>query len=115
MLAGWFDRLDGKDREAWAGAGFEEALGTGALLLGRRTYEWFVARGWVTRGGGWADRLHAVPKYVDELRLMVCPFALGEGGRLFGRTDALTALRLVEHRTVGDSIVRLTYRPLRDA
>jgi dihydrofolate reductase len=166
-FAGWFDRLDGKDREAWAGVEFEEALSTEALLLGRRTYEWFVAKGWATRGGDWADRLRAVPKYVvsstagdlewnstvlkgdlvdevsrlkqevagdivlygsgqvahaliehdlfDELRLMVCPFALGEGERLFGRTTDLKQVGLVESRTVGAGIVRLTYRPVRAA
>ncbi len=137
------------------------------MLLGRRTHEWFLAQGWATRGGAWADRLRAVPKYVvsstpgdlewnstvlkgdlveavsrlkqevagdvvlygsgrvahaliehdlvDELRLMVCPFALGEGERLFGRTSAVKPVRLVGNRTVGTGIVRLTYRPVRDA
>jgi dihydrofolate reductase len=53
-----------KDREAWAKAEFEEALGAEALLLGRRTYEYFVARGWVSHSGEWADRLRSLPKYV---------------------------------------------------
>jgi dihydrofolate reductase len=63
-FAGWFDRMGGKDREAWAKVEFEEALATEALLLGRRTYEWFVARGWASRSGEWADRLRSLPKYV---------------------------------------------------
>jgi dihydrofolate reductase len=41
----------------------DEALGTEALLLGRRSYEWFVAR-WPSRGGELADRLNSLPKYV---------------------------------------------------
>jgi dihydrofolate reductase len=41
----------------------DEALGTEALLLGRRSYEWFAAR-WPTRSGELADRLNTLPKYV---------------------------------------------------
>jgi dihydrofolate reductase len=41
----------------------DEALGTGALLLGRRSYEWFAAR-WPSRSGELADRLNSLPKYV---------------------------------------------------
>jgi len=33
------------------------------LLMGRRTYEWFVAR-WPSRSGELADRLNSMPKYV---------------------------------------------------
>ncbi|MFI0448879.1 dihydrofolate reductase family protein [Actinomadura sp. 6N118] len=167
-FAGWFDQMEGKDREAWAGVEYEEALGTEALLLGRRTYEWFVARGWASRSGGWADRLRSLPKYVvsstledldwnnstvlkgdvvnevsklkrkvdgdivvygsgrlvpalmehdlvDELRLMICPFVLGDGERLFGETSDQKPMRLVDTRTVGDGLVLLTYQPVRDA
>ena len=41
----------------------DEALGTEALLLGRRSYEWFAAR-WPARSGELADRLNCMPKYV---------------------------------------------------
>jgi dihydrofolate reductase len=41
----------------------DEALGTEALLLGRRSYEWLAAR-WPSRSGELADRLNSVPKYV---------------------------------------------------
>jgi dihydrofolate reductase len=61
---GWFTRIGNRDREEWAKAEFEEALGAEALLLGRRTYAWFLARGWATRSGEWADRLRSLPKYV---------------------------------------------------
>jgi len=60
----WFTQIGDKTREEWAKVEFEEALGAGALLMGRRTYEWFVARGWVSREGDWADRLRSLPKYV---------------------------------------------------
>ena len=41
----------------------DEALGTEALLLGRRSYEWLAAR-WPSRSGELADRLNSLPKYV---------------------------------------------------
>ena len=41
----------------------DEALGAEALLLGRRSDEWFAAR-WPSRSGEWADRLNGMPKYV---------------------------------------------------
>ncbi len=61
---GWFTRIGDKDRDAWAKIEFEEALGVEALLLGRASYTWFIARGWASRGGAWADRLRSLPKYV---------------------------------------------------
>jgi len=62
-LGGWFGQFGGKDLEAWAKVEFEEALGAEALLLGRRSDEWFAAR-WSSRSGEWADRLNGLPKYV---------------------------------------------------
>jgi dihydrofolate reductase len=62
-LGGWFGQFGGKDLEEWGKVEFEEALGTEALLLGRRSYEWFAAR-WSSRPGEWADRLNSLPKYV---------------------------------------------------
>jgi dihydrofolate reductase len=41
----------------------DEAVGSEALLLGRRSYEWFAAR-WPSRSGELADRLNSMPKYV---------------------------------------------------
>jgi dihydrofolate reductase len=62
-LGGWFGQFGGKDLEAWAKISFDEALGTEALLLGRRSDEWFAER-WLSRPGEWADRLNRLPKYV---------------------------------------------------
>ena len=165
---GWFGQVGDKDREAWAKVEFDEALGAEALLLGRRTYEWFTARGWATRSGDWADRLRSLPKYVvssnlqdptwsnstvlegevvnevsklkqeldgdivvygsrrlvhtlmehdlvDEVRLMIYPFVLGAGERLFGETSDKKPMRLINTRTVGDGLAFLIYRPVRDA
>lgn len=60
----WFTRISDRDREEWAKVEFEEALAAEALLMGRLSYAWFVARGWASRDGEWADRLRSLPKYV---------------------------------------------------
>jgi dihydrofolate reductase len=62
-LGGWFGQYGGKDVEEWGKIEYAEALRTGALLLGRRSDEWFGAR-WASRPGEWADRLNSLPKYV---------------------------------------------------
>ena len=60
---GWGVELGGEDREAWAKVETDEALGAEALLLGRRSYEFFAGR-FPSRSGEWADRLNGMPKYV---------------------------------------------------
>ena len=62
-LGGWFGQFGGKDIEEWAKVALDEALRAEALLLGRRSDEWFAAR-WASRDGEWADRLNSLPKYV---------------------------------------------------
>ena len=62
-LGGWFARYGGTDLEQWASIETKEALGAAALLLGRRSDEWFATR-WLSRSGEWADRLNSMPKYV---------------------------------------------------
>jgi dihydrofolate reductase len=163
---GWFGQVGDRDREEWAKVESDEALGTQALLLGRRSDEWFATR-WAGRSGEWADRLNSLPKYVvsatledpawnnstvlkgdlvnevsklkqelagdivvyascqlvrtlmehdlvDELRLIVFPFVLGAGQRLFGDTSEKKPMRLVDTRTIGDNLVQLTYQPVQD-
>jgi len=63
MLGGWFGQYGAKDLEEWAKIETEEALGAEALLLGRRSDEWFGSR-WNPRSGEWADRLNSMSKYV---------------------------------------------------
>ena len=60
---GWVGRVGDRGREAAAQVLLEEALGTEAMLLGRRSYEFLAAR-WPSRTGELADRLNSKPKYV---------------------------------------------------
>src|ERR671932_1287830 len=60
-VGGWVGLI--KDRPQLGQLALDEALGAEALLLGRRTYEWFAAR-WPSRSGDLADRLNSLPKYV---------------------------------------------------
>ena len=133
-----------------------------ALLLGKKTYEFF-AQIWPTRQGKDADRMNSVPKYVasrtlkeplqwnailiqedtaegirklkqglgkslvqygmgelthtmlkhglvDEIRLLVYPFAYGEGPRIFEHMG-VNSLKLLDTRTFSSGAVALHYQP----
>ena len=60
---GWFTRAGGADLAAWTRHETDETLRAEALLLGRRSDEWFATR-WASRTGEWADKLNSMPKYV---------------------------------------------------
>ena len=58
---GWVGAI--KDRPELAELALDDALGSDAMLMGRRTYEWFAGR-WPSRTGPLADRLNGLPKFV---------------------------------------------------
>jgi dihydrofolate reductase len=58
---GWVGLI--KDRPDLARITLDETMSTEAMLMGRRTYEWFAAR-WPSRTGELADRLNGLPKHV---------------------------------------------------
>jgi dihydrofolate reductase len=60
-VGGWVGLI--KDSPQLKKLALDEALGAEAMLLGRRSYEWFAAR-WPSRSGELADRLNSLPKYV---------------------------------------------------
>ena len=60
-VGGWVGLI--KDSPQLNKLALDEAMGAEALLLGRRSYEWFAAR-WPSRRGELADRLNSLPKYV---------------------------------------------------
>jgi dihydrofolate reductase len=101
---GWFGRFGGADLEEWGKVMFEEALGTEALLLGRRTDEFFGTR-WSERPGEWADRLNSLPKYVvsstvDEARWT-------NGTVLHG--DVIEEVTKLKERIDGEIVVYASY------
>jgi dihydrofolate reductase len=61
MRGGWVGLI--KNHPGANKLALDEALGAEALLLGRRSYEWFAGR-WPSRSGELADRLNSMPKYV---------------------------------------------------
>jgi dihydrofolate reductase len=106
-LGGWVGLI--KDRQGINKLTLDEALGTQALLLGRRSYDWFAAR-WPSRSGELADRIDLV----DELRLKIYPVVLGAGERFFGNTSDKKPMRLVGTQTVDGDVAFLTYERVRD-
>ena len=64
----WRAVLAQSDREKWDTLIRDDSLGAQALLLGRRSYEFFAAR-YPYRTGELADRLNRLPKYVVSATL----------------------------------------------
>jgi dihydrofolate reductase len=64
----WFTWISDQDRAHWAQVLTAEILAAEAVLMGRRTYEYFVAR-YPSRSGELADRLNSIPKYVVSATL----------------------------------------------
>jgi dihydrofolate reductase len=60
---GWFAEYMGQDWEEWAELKLAEAQGAEALLMGRKTDEYFAARAEIM-SGEWLDSLNRLPKYV---------------------------------------------------
>ena len=98
----WFTRIADSDREEWAKVEFDEALGAEALLLGRRSYAYFVARGWASRDGEWADRLRSLPKYVVSSTALEGP---GWGNSTVLTGDVVTEVSKLRQEVNGDIVV----------
>jgi dihydrofolate reductase len=98
----WFTTITDTDREQWAKVLFEEALGAQALLMGRRSYEWFVAVGWESRAGEWADRLRSLPKYVVTSSALDGP-GWSNSTALTG--DAVAAVSKLREQVSGEIVV----------
>jgi dihydrofolate reductase len=106
---------EGFNRGGWVGRiaalpdiaklALDEALAAEALVLGRRSYEWFAGR-WPARTGELADRLNTMPKYVvsstlDEL-------AWNNSTRLDG--DAVAGVSQLKAATDGALLVLASFR-----
>jgi dihydrofolate reductase len=97
---GWFNQCGGKDLEEWAKVAAKEALGTAALLLGRRSDDWFATR-WASRTGEWADRLNSMPKYVVSATLQAPAWS----NSTILRGDVATAAARLKQEVDGDIVV----------
>ena len=104
---GWFGQFGGKDLEAWAKLETAEALGAEALLLGRRSYEWFAPR-WVSRPGEWADRLRSLPKYVASSSLS--EEAASWGPTTILRGEVVKEVSKLKQELDGDILVYASYQ-----
>lgn len=104
-LGGWFGRYGGTDLEEWSKLSLEEALGAEALLLGRRSDDWFATR-WSSRTGAWADRLNSLPKYVVSATLDKA--AWGNGTVLRG--DVVEEVSKLVREVDGEILVYASYQ-----
>ena len=104
-LGGWFGQFGGKDLEEWAKVELDEALGTEALLLGRRSDEWFATR-WASRTGEWADRLNSLPKYVVSSTLQEPKW----NNSTVLRGDVVSEVSKLKQELAGDIVVYASYQ-----
>jgi dihydrofolate reductase len=103
---GWVGLI--KDRPRLSKLALDDALGAEALLLGRRSYEWFSAR-WPSRTGELADRLNSLPKYVVSSTLDHP--AWNNSTVLKG--DALTEVTKLKHELNGEIVVPASFQLVR--
>ena len=105
-LGGWVGAI--RDRAEVAKVLLDEARGAEALLLGRRSYEFFASR-WPARSGELADRLNRLPKYVVSSSLENPDW--NNSTVLNG--DALTEVSNLKQQLDGDIVVYASFQLLR--
>ena len=105
-VGGWVGLI--KDRPELTKLALDEALGAEALLLGRRSYEWFGAR-WPSRSGELADRLNSLPKYVVSSALENPEW--NNSAVLNG--DAVEEVSRLKHELKGEIVVPASFQLVR--
>jgi dihydrofolate reductase len=105
-LGGWVGQI--KDRPELNKLALDEALGAGALLLGRRSYEWFAAR-WPSRSGELADRLNGLPKYVVSSTLEHPDW----NNSTVLKGDVLDEISKLKHELNGEIVVPASFQLVR--
>jgi dihydrofolate reductase len=106
-LGGWFRRTGGDDLEPWGKVMLGDALAADALLLGRRTDDWFASR-WNERTGEWADRLSVIPKYVVSSTADEVKWGRGPGTILRG--DVVDEVTKLKQQVDGDILMYASYQ-----
>jgi dihydrofolate reductase len=102
---GWFGQFGGKDLDDWGKIEFQEAVDAEALLLGRRSDEWFGTR-WSARPGEWADRLNGLPKYVVSSTLVDPKWS----NATILKGDVVTEVSKLKQELQGDILVYASYQ-----
>jgi dihydrofolate reductase len=99
---GWIGQIEGGPAVKGDAAKIllDEARGTQALLLGRRTDEFFAAR-WTSRSGEWADRLNSLPKYVVSSTLQEPKWT----NATVLRGDVVNEVSTLKQQLAGDIVV----------
>jgi dihydrofolate reductase len=92
----------------WAKVETEEALHSEAILLGRKSDEWFASR-WLSRTGEWADRLNTMPKYVVSSSLEE---PMWSNSTVLGG-DLLKEVSKLKHEIDGDIVIYASYQLVR--
>jgi dihydrofolate reductase len=100
---GWVGLI--QERPELSKLALDEVLGAEALLLGRRTYEWFAAR-WPSRSGELADRLNNMPKYVVSSTLEDSDW----NNSTVLRGDAVDQVSKLKQELDGEIIVAASFR-----
>jgi dihydrofolate reductase len=103
---GWVGLI--KDRPGASELALDEALGSEALLLGRRSYEWMASR-WPSRTGELADRLNSMPKFVVSSTLEDPDW--NNSTVLEG--DAANEVSRLKHELEGDIVVVASFQLVR--
>jgi dihydrofolate reductase len=103
---GWVGLI--KDHPGANKLALDEALGAEAMLLGRRSYEWFAAR-WPSRSGELADRLNSMPKYVVSSTLE----DPGWNNSTVLKSDAVDEVSKLKQELAGDIVVVASFQLLR--
>jgi dihydrofolate reductase len=101
---GW-GRMGDDERAAWAKVLTDEAVGAEALLLGRRSYEYFATR-FPSRSGAWADKLNSMPKHVVSTTLE----DPGWNNSTVLRGDVVTEVSRLKQTVNGDIVVYASSR-----
>ena len=114
----WADRLNGLPKYVVSSSITEARWSNGTVLRGEVLEEVTSLKDRVHGkiaifGSGTLVRKLIAHDLVDELHLMVHPFVLGSGDRLFGATPERRSLRLLAARAVGSEVVNVRYAVVR--
>ncbi|MGO8863955.1 MAG: dihydrofolate reductase family protein [Acidimicrobiales bacterium] len=105
---GWFGQFGGPDLESWAKVETDEALHSEAILLGRKSDEWFASL-WLSRTGEWADRLNIMPKYVVSSTLEEPKWS----NSTVLRGDVVKEVSKLKEEIDGDIVIYASYQLVR--